>query len=86
MTSVNKTTIILGVLVAGIAGGIFGSIYAAGFTTTASDENNMQQSAEDGSFSASDSMLSPQINKEKWHQDPFASLAQEVKNNQDNSK
>ena len=86
MTSVNRTTIILGVLVVGIAGGIFASIFAAGFTMTSSGDTNLQKSAQDGSYSASDSLFSPQINKEQWHQDPFASLAKQVEDAQNISK
>ena len=85
MATVSRTTIILGVLVVGIAGGIFASIYAAGFSMTATGDDNLQKSAHDGSFSASNSLFSPQINKEQWHQDPFASLAQQVKDGQNHS-
>lgn len=79
MTSMNKTTIVLGVMVAGIAGGIFAAIYSSGNIASLSGDNDLQKSAEDGSFKSSDSPLSPTINKEQWHQDPFAELAKQVR-------
>lgn len=81
MTMINKTTLLLGVMVAGIAAGIFVEISTSGnIATTNVNDNNLQQSAQGGEFSSSDSPISPTINKEQWHKDPFASLAEQIKN------
>lgn len=69
-------------MVVGIAGGIFTAIYSpwhAG-TQTLSNSPNLQKSAHDESIRTSDSPLSPLINKEQWHQDPFESLAKQIEN------
>jgi len=77
--NMTSKTLLYIALVVGVIG--MGSAIAYG---TANQQNYLQEgselapAAEQGSF-ASPSGLGADLNKEQWHEDPFADLAQKVK-------
>jgi len=70
----------------GLAVGVIGMGAAIAYGTAnqqnyVSEDAVLAPAAEQGAFS-SESGLGAQLNKEQWHDDPFADIAQKVKDNQ----
>ena len=74
----NKLIIIAGIVV-GVAAIAVIEIYATvNQHNNLSDDLVLSQAAEEGSF-ASPSGLGAELNKEQWHEDPYADLAKKIR-------
>ena len=74
----SKLIIIAGIVV-GVAAITVVEIYATvNQQNNLSDDLVLSQAAEEGSF-ASPSGLGADLNKEQWHEDPYADLAQKIR-------